>query len=98
RRDVVPVDPDRARGGPVERADGVEHPRLARPGRPGDGDQLAAPDLQRDLVQRGDAARGDLAHPCQPDHFAIPTAVPPATPGPVISTRPPENRPTSTGT
>jgi hypothetical protein len=44
--DVVPVDGDGARGGPVKRAEDVEHRRLARAGRPDDCDELTPADLQ----------------------------------------------------
>ena len=50
RRDVVPVDPDAARGRPVQRADQVQHGGLAGAGRADDRDQLAVADPQADVV------------------------------------------------
>ena len=65
-------------GRPVERADEVQHRRLARAGRPDDGDQLPVLDGQRHRVQRDDPAGVGPADPVEGDerHVGTPTAVP----------------------
>ena len=50
--DVVAVDAHPTGGRPVQRADDVDQRRLARPGRPDDGHQLAVADREVDAAQR----------------------------------------------
>ena len=73
---VVAVDPHPPGGRPVERTDDVQHRGLARAGRPDDGGELAALDMERDAGERGDPTRIDLRDVSQLDHLGIPTTVP----------------------
>ena len=56
RFDGQPVDRHGAGAGAIERADDVEHGGFARAGRPDNGNQFAARDLEADIAQGKDAA------------------------------------------
>jgi hypothetical protein len=59
--DAVAVDEDAAGGRPVEHPDEREQRRLARARRPGQDDELARLELERDVVDRDDRAGVDAA-------------------------------------
>ena len=80
---VVPGDTHSARAGPVEGADQMQQGGLPGSGRADDADQLARPDPQRHLGERGHAARVALGDLGQLDHPGIPTVVPSAIPLPL---------------
>ena len=63
---VLAADPDLAGVGPVERADQVEERALAAARRPGERDELARVELERDVLECADAAALE-ALPHMPD-------------------------------
>jgi hypothetical protein len=74
--DPLAADPDLARVGPVESADEVEQRALAAARGAGHGDELARGRLERDLVERDDAALlVGLPHPVDGEldaaHFTV---------------------------
>ena len=98
--DVVPVDPHRPGRRPVERADQVQHRRLARAGRADDREQLAVLDGQVEPSSGGDAAGVGLRDPGSSmtgAHDGTTTSGR-RRPAPDTSTRPSANRPVSTAT
>ena len=52
--DILPVEPDLARGRPVEAADQIDQRRFTRARRPHDRQPLALSNVQRDVVERVD--------------------------------------------
>src|SRR5581483_78528 len=81
---ILSVQPDLARGGPIQTADQVDQRGFSRAGRAHDGDPLAGLDGERDAVERANGGavavslRGiNLARSLQAEDFTPPAAWPP---------------------